>query len=154
MTFHKANNLPGLLNALFLCSHPCSCSGCLLNYQYLKSTYFPSKKILEEIRWRRYPTIFTFSFPIPWIRPFSLILSRSSFVPGSSWFVRWKTLVWQPSKSHRTLKVTCISVPFFLHFLSNIEVMIKRTRGKGETKRCLLWSKQQQYNPKIHLRHL
>lgn len=50
----------------------------------------------------------------PWILPFSLILSCSPFVQSDCCFLRWKTLVWQPSKSHRTLKVTCIAVLFIL----------------------------------------
>lgn len=74
----------------------------------------------------------------------------SPFVQGGCWFLRWKTLVWQPSKSHRTLKVTCVAELFFLHFTSNIKVMIKRIRAEGEATRCLLWSKQQYQSPDPH----
>lgn len=85
-----------------------------------------------------------FSFPSPG-HCFSLSFHPvPPFVQGSCWFLRWKTLVWQPSKSHRTLKVTCIAELFILYFISNMEVMIKRIRAEGEAKRCLLWSKQQQ----------
>lgn len=80
----------------------------------------------------------------PGILPFSLISSCTSFVRGSCCFLRWKT-VWQSSKSHRTLKVTCAAALFILLFISNMEVMIKRIWAEGEAKRCLLWSKQQPY---------
>lgn len=53
-------------------------------------------------------------------------------------FLRWKTLVWQSSKNYRTLKVTCIAELFILHFISNMEGMIKRVWAEGEAKRCLV----------------
>lgn len=150
---HKAGNLLGLRNGLFLCSHPLQAQDvwqmpdtqCCVKY-----TSSPSQEALEEMRSQRDPTIFTFFISKPWMLPFSLILSCSPFVQGGCWFLRWKTLVWQPSKSHRTLKVTCIAELFFLHFTSNIKVMIKRIRAEGEAKRCLLWSKQQYQSPDPH----
>lgn len=48
-----------------------------------------------------------------WIQSRPLILSRSFAVEGSCWLWRWKTLVWQLSKTHTTLNVTCIAKLFY-----------------------------------------
>lgn len=79
----------------------------------MKYMSFPSQEALEEMRSQR-PHNLHYFISKPWIMPFSLILSCSPFVQSDCCFLRWKTLVWQPSKSHRTLKVTCIAVLFIL----------------------------------------
>lgn len=97
----------------------------------------------KEKKSQSHRTIFTFSISKLRSRPLILFL----FSCRIGWLWRWKTLVWQLSKTHTTLNVTCIakSCFFFLHFISNMEVMIKRNWAGGGGAICLLC--RQQFRP-------
>lgn len=85
MTFKKANDLLGLLNGLFLCSHPCSGSGCFADARSSVPNeihIFTLNGCLKGNVITKRPQTLHFYISKPWTLPFSLILSCSPFVRG------------------------------------------------------------------------